>query len=102
MESSRYAQDPSKGRPISSGTSRRSALTGAPRLVLAAVHMPALETMSDFVRKIVDLARQASANVKMVLLDREFFATDVMRTLDGMGVGYLTPCRKHRRGSRRP
>ena len=63
------------------------------RVVLAAMHMPALESMSDFVRKLVDLARQAGANVKMVLLDREFFATDVMRTLDGMGVGYLTPCR---------
>ena len=63
------------------------------RLMLAAVHMPALETMSDFVRKIVNLARQAGADIKMVLLDREFFATNVMRTLDGMGVGYLIPCR---------
>ncbi len=63
------------------------------RLTLAAIHMPALESMSDFVRKLVDLARQAGANIKLVLLDREFFATDVMRTLDGMGVGYLVPSR---------
>ena len=63
------------------------------RLMLAAIHMPALESMSDFVRRLVDLARQAGADIKLVLLDPEFFSTDVMKALGDMNVRYLTPCR---------
>ena len=61
--------------------------------MLAAIHMPALESMSDFVRRLVDLAWQTGADVKLILLDREFFPTDVMKALGDMNVMYLTPCR---------
>ena len=63
------------------------------RLMLAAIHMPALESMSDFVSRLVDPARQAGADIRRILLDREFFATDVMKTLGDMKVRYITPCR---------
>ena len=63
------------------------------RLMLAAIHMPALESMSDFVRRLIDLARQAGADIKRVLLDREFFATNVMKALGDMKVWYIIPCR---------
>ena len=63
------------------------------RLMLAAIHMPTLEFMSDFVRKLVDLTRQAGADIRLVLPDREFFATDIMKALGDMNVRYLTPCR---------
>ena len=63
------------------------------RFMLAAIHMPALESMPDFVRRLVDLVRQAGADIKLILLDREFFSTDAMKALGDMGVRYLTPCR---------
>ena len=63
------------------------------RLMLAAIHIPALESMSDFVRRLVDLARQAGADIRLVLLDHEFFTTDVMKALRNMKVRYLMPCR---------
>ncbi len=63
------------------------------RLMPAAIHMPALESMSDFVHRLVDLARQAGADTRLILLAREFFATDVMKTLGDMKVRYITPCR---------
>ena len=61
--------------------------------MLAAIHMPALKSMSDFVRRLVDLARQAGAYIRLVLLDRKFFTTGVMKTLGDMKVRYITPCR---------
>ena len=62
-------------------------------LMLAAIHMPALEPMSDFVHRLVDLALQAGTDIRLVLLDREFFTTDVMKTLGDMTVRYIMPCR---------
>jgi len=63
------------------------------RLVLGVLHMPALEDTADFVRKIIGAARDTGAGIAMAMLDREFFATDVMAVLDAEGIGYLIPCR---------
>ena len=63
------------------------------RLVLGVLRMPALESVSTFVRKIVDFARRAGIGTGTVMMDREFFATDVMLELDALGVSYLVPCK---------
>lgn len=63
------------------------------RLVLGVMHMPALEDLADFVRKIVCSARRTGAKVGTVMMDREFFAASVIAALDDMGVKYLIPCK---------
>ena len=69
--------------------------------MLAAIHMPALESMSDFVRRLVDLARQAGTDIRLILLNREFFATDVMKTSRGHEGQVHHAVQEHRYGSRR-
>ena len=63
------------------------------RLVLGVLAMPALEDLADFVRKIIDSARNAGASLGIVMMDREFFSSEVIKTLDVMGISYLMPCR---------
>jgi len=63
------------------------------RLVLGVLHMPAPGDAADFVRRIVGAARDAGAGIATAMLDREFFAADVMAVLDGEGIGYVIPCR---------
>ena len=63
------------------------------RLVLGIRTMPALENTSDFVRKIVDSAQQAGASIGTVMMDREFFASSVMRTLEDADMKYVVPCK---------
>ena len=46
---------------------------------------------SIFVRKIVEQVKHAGVNPSLILLDREFYSTDVIRTLDSMGVRCLIP-----------
>ena len=48
------------------------------------MHMPALEDMADFVRKLVDFVHQIGVKIGTLMTDREFFATSVMGTLDDM------------------
>ena len=61
------------------------------QLALALLHMPALEDTADYVRRAITACRGTGAEIGTVMPDREFFSTDVIRTL-GLGVGYLIPC----------
>lgn len=62
------------------------------QVTTAAVRMGALEDTADFVIRTIGMCRRGGADIRNVLLDREFFSTDVIRALDGAGVGYLMPC----------
>ena len=62
------------------------------QLALALLHMPALEDTADYVRRAIAMCRRTGAEIGTVMLDREFFSTDVIRTLEKLGVGYLIPC----------
>ena len=62
------------------------------QMALALLHMPALEDTACYVRKTVAMCRQTGARIGTVMLDREFFSTDVIRALGDLGVDYLIPC----------
>ena len=47
---------------------------------------------SQLMRKIVQFCEDVGIKPRLILLDREFYSTDVMRELDGLGVQYLIPC----------
>ena len=51
------------------------------QLALALLHMPALEDTADYVRRAIAMCRRTGAGIGTVMLDREFFSTDVIRTL---------------------
>ena len=61
-------------------------------MALALLHMPALEDTACYVRKTVAMCRRTGARIGTVMLDREFFSTDVIRALGDLGVDYLIPC----------
>ena len=61
------------------------------RLNLAVLNMTQHSLNAVFVRKIVEHVMDVGANPGLFLLDREFYSTDVIRTLDSMGVRYLIP-----------
>ena len=62
------------------------------QMALALFHMPALEDTACYVRKTIAMCRQTGAKIGTVMLDREFFSTDVIRVLEDLGVDYLIPC----------
>ncbi len=62
------------------------------RLNLAVLNMTQHSLNAVFVRKIIEQVRHAGVNPRLFLLDREFYSTDVIRTLDSTGVRYLIPC----------
>ena len=62
------------------------------QMVLALLHMPALEDTACYVRKTISMCRRTGAKIGTVMLDREFFSTDVIRMLENLGVDYLIPC----------
>ena len=62
------------------------------QMVLALLHMPALEDTACYVRKTIAMCRRTGAKIGTVMLDREFFSTDVIRVLENLGVDYLIPC----------
>ena len=62
------------------------------QMVLALLHMPALEDTACYVRKTISMCRRTGAKIGTVMLDREFFSTDVIRMLGDLGVDYLIPC----------
>ena len=62
------------------------------QMVLALLHMPALEDTACYVRKTISMCRRTDAKIGTVMLDREFFSTDVIRVLEDLGVDYLIPC----------
>ena len=62
------------------------------QMVLALLHMPALEDTACYVRKTIAMCRRTGAKIGTVMLDREFFSTDVIRMLENLGVDYLIPC----------
>ncbi len=61
-------------------------------LTLGVIHMPALEDASDFVQRIIKTCRDNRVRIGVAMLDREFFSTDVIRTLHETGVDFLMPC----------
>ena len=61
------------------------------RLNLAILNMTQHSLNAVFVRKIIEQVHNAGVNPSLFLLDREFYSTDVIRTLDSMGVKYLIP-----------
>ena len=62
------------------------------QMVLALLHMPALEDTACYVRKTISMCRRTGAKIGTLMLDREFFSTDVIRVLGDLGVDYLIPC----------
>ena len=62
------------------------------QMALALLHMPALEDTACYVRKTISMCRRTGAKIGTVMLDREFFSTDVIRMLESLGVDYLIPC----------
>ena len=62
------------------------------QMALALLHMPALEDTACYVRKAAAMCRRTGAKIGTVMLDREFFSTDVIRMLENLGVDYLIPC----------
>ena len=62
------------------------------QLTLGAFPMPALTDTADFVRKTIDSCLEKKVRIGIAMLDREFFSTDVIRAIDGMGIKYLIPC----------
>ena len=62
------------------------------QMALALLHMPALEDTACYVRKTIAMCRRTGAKIGTVMLDREFFSTDVIRMLENLGADYLIPC----------
>ena len=62
------------------------------QMVLALLHMPALEDTACYVRKTISMCQRTGAKIGTVMLDCEFFSTDVIRVLENLGVDYLIPC----------
>ena len=62
------------------------------QMALALLHMPALEDTACYVRKTISMCRRTGAKIGTIMLDREFFSTDVIRVLGDLGVDYLIPC----------
>ena len=54
--------------------------------------MGAFSFTPKFVRKIVQFCEDVDVKPRLILLDMEFYSTDVMREPDGLGVQYLIPC----------
>ena len=63
------------------------------RLNLSAYHMPALESIEDFVRKILVSCQNLDVKINYILLDREFFNARIMSLIDKMGMYYIIPCK---------
>ena len=58
---------------------------------LAILNMTQHSLNAVFVRTIIEQVHNAGVKPSLFLLDREFYSTDVIRTLDSMGVKYLIP-----------
>ncbi len=68
------------------------------RIVLGTLPVPSLEDKAGSVRKLLRMVGHEGVGVGLVLLDREFFATDVMAALDEEGAGYCAVQEHGRRG----
>ena len=62
------------------------------RPVLASMPMGAFSCTPKFMRKIAQFCEDVGVKPRLILLDREFYSTDVIRELDSLGVQYLIPC----------
>ena len=62
------------------------------QLALALLHMPALEDTADYMRRAIAMCKRTGVGTGTAMFDREFFSTDVIRTLEKPGVDYLIPC----------
>lgn len=63
------------------------------RLVLGALPMPALEDNADYLRKLLTICGNHGVGIGVLMADREFFDTSVMRMLTDEGIDYIIPCR---------
>ncbi|MDE0401163.1 MAG: hypothetical protein OXL96_25490 [Candidatus Poribacteria bacterium] len=63
------------------------------RLVLGALPMPALGEKADFVRQLVHMCKAHGIRIGVVMADREFFATGVIRVFEDEDLRYLVSCR---------
>ncbi|MDE0525189.1 MAG: transposase [Thaumarchaeota archaeon] len=68
-------------------------VTPGVRLVLGALPMPALEDNADYLRKLVTICRGHGIGIGVLMADREFFDTSVMRMLTDEGIDHIIPCR---------
>lgn len=62
------------------------------RLVIGHLQMPATAIIEVFVRKIIDFVQDIGIRLGTVMLDREFFTSGVIKTLDELNIKYLIPC----------
>ena len=62
------------------------------RLNLAVLHVTQISINADSVRKLIESVQDTGVKPSLILLDREFYSTDVIKTLDSMGMRYLIPC----------
>ncbi len=63
-----------------------------PRLFLGALPLLASGSVGGTVRDLVRSCQDEGVRIRMVLLDRGFFTTDVVAALDGLRINYLMPC----------
>ena len=68
-------------------------VTPGVRLVLGALPMPALEDNADYLRKLITICRGHGVGIGVLMADREFFDTSVMRALTDESIDYVIPCR---------
>ena len=68
-------------------------VTPEARLTLGALPMPALEDNADYLRKLITICRGHGIVIGVLMADREFFDTSVMRVMTDEGIDYLIPCR---------
>ena len=78
-------------------------VTPGVRLVLGALPMPALEDNADYLRKLVTICRGHGIGIGVLMADREFFDTSVMRILTDENIDYIiragTPQQSWRRST---
>ena len=62
------------------------------RLCVYSMPVTLLDVKADVVRKLIEQAERRGVKIKLLLLDRAFFATECINLLEGMGVDFITPC----------
>ena len=68
-------------------------LNAGARLVLAVVPVQASESHAEIVRKVINSCHDLGISIGTVMLDREFFSTRIMHTLDDQKIMFLIPCK---------
>ncbi|MXX21290.1 MAG: transposase [Cenarchaeum sp. SB0665_bin_23] len=63
------------------------------RLNLVCLQVPALESVPNTVRTIIQECLSYGITIKLCLLDREFFSAETILNLNKLNIPYLMPCR---------